>query len=92
MFHLHTVKKVHPQNVRFQNGRFQNVQNVRFTKHQVYITSGLHNVRSSKRPVVKRAVSKRHFVNLTFCKPDVLKPYVLKPDVLKPYVLKPDVL
>ncbi len=38
------------------------------------------------------ARNKWHFVNLTFCKPDVLKPDVLKPDVLKPDVLKPDVL
>ncbi len=43
------IFKVHPQNVRFQNLRFQNVRNVRFTKRQVYKTSGLQNVRSSKR-------------------------------------------
>jgi hypothetical protein len=58
------VVTVHPQNVRFQNVWFQNVrfqtsetsglQNVRFTKHQVYKMSGLQNVRSSKRPVAKK--------------------------------------
>ncbi len=72
-FSLHIT--VHPQNVRFQNVRFQNVrfqnvwnvrftkrqvyktsglQNVRFTKRQVYKTSGFQNVRSSKRPVAKK--------------------------------------
>ncbi len=50
--------QVHPQNVRFQNVRFQNVRfqnvwNVRFTKHQVYKTSGLQNVRFTKRQVFK---------------------------------------
>ncbi len=45
--------KVHPQNVRFQNLRFQNVRNVRFTKRQVYKTSGLQNVRFTKRQVFK---------------------------------------
>ena len=49
---------VHPQNVRFQNVRFQNVRfqnvgNVRFTKRQVYKTSGLQNVRFTKRQVFK---------------------------------------
>ncbi len=50
------VFRVHPQNVRFQNVRFQNVRfqnvwNVRFTKRQVYKTSGLQNVRFTKRQV-----------------------------------------
>jgi hypothetical protein len=50
---------VHPQNVGFQNVRFQTsetsgLQNVRFTKRQVYKTSGLQNVSSSKRPVAKK--------------------------------------
>jgi hypothetical protein len=45
---------VHPQNGRFQNVRFQNVWfqnvgNVRFTKRQLYKTSGLQNVRFTKR-------------------------------------------
>ncbi len=39
---------VHPQNVRFQN-----VWNVRFTKRQVYKTSGLQNVSFTKRQVFK---------------------------------------
>ncbi len=46
-FALHRVA-VHPQNVRFQN-----VQNVRFTKRQVCKTSGLQNVRFAKRQVYK---------------------------------------
>jgi hypothetical protein len=47
--------KVHPQNFRFQNVRYQNVQfktsetsglqTIRFTKRQIYKTSGLQNVR-----------------------------------------------
>ncbi len=50
--------EVHPQNVRFQNVRFLNVRfqnawNVRFTKRQVYKTSGLQNVRSTKCQVYK---------------------------------------
>jgi len=40
------VSKRLVSNVRFQN--------VRFTKRQVYKTSGLHKVRSSKRPVAKK--------------------------------------
>jgi len=56
---------VHPQNVRlqnvrFQNVRFQNVWNVRFTKRQVYKTSGLLNVRSSKRQVFKTSGCKKN--------------------------------
>jgi hypothetical protein len=44
---------VHPQNVRFQNVRFQTsetsgLQNVMFTKCQFYKTSGLQNVRLQK--------------------------------------------
>jgi hypothetical protein len=73
-------------------------------KRQVYKTSGLQNVRSSKRPVAKKhpyifctcgwwkSAGSVAAMFLTFCKPDVLKPDVLKPDVLKPDVLKPDVL
>ncbi len=63
-----SILLVHPQNVRFQNVRFQNVrfqnvwnvryktsglQNVRFTKCQVYKMSGLQNVRFTKRQVYK---------------------------------------
>ncbi len=56
---------VHPQNVRFQNVRFQNVRfqnvgNVRFTKRQVYKTSGLQNVRFTKRQVFKTSGCKKH--------------------------------
>jgi hypothetical protein len=47
----HTLSLVHPQNVRFQNVRskiknvrFYNVRNVRFTKRQVFKTSGCKNV------------------------------------------------
>ncbi len=47
------------QNVRFQNVRFQNVWNVRFTKRQVYITSGLQNVRFTKRQVFKTSGCKK---------------------------------
>ncbi len=43
-----------PWSVHLQNVRFQNVWNVRFTKRQVCKTSGLPNVRSSKRPVAKK--------------------------------------
>ncbi len=55
---LNTVLGVHPQNVRFQNVRFQNVRlqnvwNVRFTKRQIYKTSGLQNVRFTKCQVYK---------------------------------------
>ncbi len=42
------VMMVHPQYVRFQNVRFQNVWNVRFTKRQVYKMSGIQNVRFTK--------------------------------------------
>ncbi len=57
-------KKVHPQNVgfqnvRFQNVRFQNVWNVRFTKRQVYKTSGLQNVWFTKRQVFKTSGCKK---------------------------------
>jgi hypothetical protein len=46
------------QNVGFQTSGFKTsetsgLQNVSFTKHQVYKMSGLQNVRSSKRPVAK---------------------------------------
>jgi hypothetical protein len=59
--HLQNVRfqNVRFQNVRFQNAWFQNVWNVRFTKRQVYKTSGLQNVRFTKRLVSKRLVSKR---------------------------------
>ncbi len=55
---MKAVWRVHPQNVRFQNVRFQNVRfqnvwNVRFTKSQVYKTSGLQNVRFTKCQVYK---------------------------------------
>jgi hypothetical protein len=79
---------VHPQNVRFQNVRFQNIwfqnvrfQNVRFTKRKFYKTSGF------KTSCFKTSIEIKawHFVNLTFCKPDVS-------DVMKPGVFKPDVL
>ncbi len=71
-----TILTVHPQNVRFQN-----VQNVRVTKRQVYITSGLQNVRSSKRSVSsKRQVSKRqvYLRNVRFIKCQVYKTYDLQ--------------
>ncbi len=71
---------VHPQNFRFQNVRFQNVSfqnvwfqnvwNVRFTKRQVYKMPGLHNVRSSKRPVAKNIHI--YSVLLVFGNPQVL--------------------
>ncbi|MFN9979620.1 MAG: hypothetical protein ACK53Y_06895, partial [bacterium] len=56
-------KKVHVrfQNVWFQNIRFQNIGNVIFTKHLVYKTSGLQNVRSSKRRVAKSPVLERPY-------------------------------
>ncbi len=90
----------------FKTSETSGLQNVSFTKRQLYKTSGRQNVRSSKRPVAKK-----YPYNICTCgwwksaglKPDVLKPDVLltwrfvnltfsKPDVLKPDVLKPDVL
>ncbi len=70
LIHADTMCSVHPQNVRFQNVRFQNVrfQNVRivrFSKCQIYKTSGLQIVRSSKCPVAKSPFSKKH-VNQTY--------------------------
>ncbi len=57
--------RVHPQNFRFQNVKFQNVLfqnvwNVRFTKRQLYKTSGLQNLRSSKRQVFKTSGCKKN--------------------------------
>ena len=62
---------VHPQNVRlqnvrFQNVRFQNVWNVRFTKRQVYKTSGLQNVRFTKRQVFKTSGCKKTSINILY--------------------------
>ncbi len=48
-----TPSNVRFQNIRFQNVRVQNVRNVRFTKRQVYKTSGLQNARFTKRQVYK---------------------------------------
>ncbi len=58
------IKMVHPQNVRFKTSGFKTsgfktsetsgLQNVSFSKRQVYKMSGLQNVRSSKRPVAKK--------------------------------------
>jgi hypothetical protein len=66
---LQASTQVHPQNVRFQNVRFQNVRfqnvrfqnvrNVRYTKHQLYKTSGLQNVRFTKRQVFKTSGCKK---------------------------------
>jgi hypothetical protein len=39
----------------FKTSETSGLQNVRFTKHQVYKMSGLQNVRSSKRPVAKNS-------------------------------------
>ena len=46
---------------RFKSSGFKTsgLQNVRFTKRQVYKTSGLQNVMFTKRHVSKRLVSKR---------------------------------
>ncbi len=65
------VLLVHPQNVRFQNVRFQKVrfQNVwhgRFTKRQVYKTSGLQNVRFTKRQVFKTSGCKKTSINILY--------------------------
>ncbi len=38
----------------FKTSETSGLQNVRFTKRQVYKMSGLQNVRSSKRPVAKK--------------------------------------
>jgi hypothetical protein len=38
----------------FETSETSGLQNVRFTKRQVYKMSGLQNVRSSKRPVAKK--------------------------------------
>jgi uncharacterized protein YjbI with pentapeptide repeats len=54
------------QNVRFQNVRFQNVWNVRFTKCQVYETSGLQNVRFTKRQVFKTSGCKKTSINILY--------------------------
>ncbi len=62
---------VHPQNVRFQNVRFhnvrfQNVLNVRFTKRQLYKTSGLQNVRFTKRQVFKTSGCKKTSIYILY--------------------------
>ncbi len=62
---------VHPQNVRlqnirFQNSRFQNFWNVRFTKRQVYKTSGLQNVRFTKRQVFKTSGCKKTSISILY--------------------------
>ncbi len=91
------VQVVHPQNVslqnvRFQNVRFQNIWNVRFTKRQLYKTSGLQNIRFTKRQVFKtsRLLKKHPFI---FCTCDWWKSAgSVAANVLKRDVLKPDVL
>ncbi len=57
---------VHPQNVRFQNVRFQNVWNVRFTKRQVYKTSGLQNVGFTKCQVFRTSGWKKTYIYILY--------------------------
>jgi hypothetical protein len=42
----------------FKTSETSGLQNVRFTKRQVYKMSGLQNVRSAKRPVAKKNIHK----------------------------------
>ncbi len=69
LYQVHST--VHPQNVgfqnvRFQNVRFQNVWNVRFTKCQVYKTSGLQNGRFTKRQVFKTSGWKKTSIYILY--------------------------
>ncbi len=61
IFVLKVVDMVHPRTSGFQTSGFKTseasgLQNVRFTKSQVYKMSGLQNVRSSKPPGAKKNI------------------------------------
>jgi hypothetical protein len=55
MYEYRTEKKRYTHKTSgFKTSETSGLQNVRFTKRQVYKMSGLQNVRSSKRPVAKK--------------------------------------